>query len=161
MVNRTPSGVFFVKHLLTPQTLTASLTAATNAVTIDTAGYSHCTICAILGANDYADADETMTFQLMEGSASDASDAADVTGSTYGPVADSDFENITIPILSVPLGGSRLRYLSVDIDIAGTTPSFVVGLFAILSGPKQTNIATASWTAVATAPGVAVEEVPL
>jgi len=160
MVNRTPSGAFVVKPLVAPVVLTSSLTAATNAITVDTAGYSHCTICAALGANDYADVDETMTFQLMEGTSATAVACTDVSGATYGPCADTAFESKTIPIFSVPLGGARARYLSVDIDIAGTSPSFAVSLFAILSGPKQSNLATATWTAVATTPGVAVEEVP-
>lgn len=161
MVNHDPNGALALSHIVTVQTLTSSLTAATNAVTVDTRGFSYCTICAVLGANDYADADETMTFQLMEGAASNASDAADVTGITFGPCADTAYEGKTLALFSVKCGGARARYLSVDIDIAGTTPSFVVGLFAILSNPKESQVATALWTAQAIDPALPGEDIPI
>lgn len=161
MARGDPNGLLAVAHLVTPQTLTASLTAATNAVTIDTAGFEYCTICAVLGANDYTTGDETLTFQLMEGAAADASDAADVTGITFGPCADTAYEGKTLALFSVKLGGARARYLSVDLDIAGTTPSFVVGVFAILSGPIQSNLATVKWTAQAIDPALPGEDIPI
>lgn len=97
-------------------------TANANGTVVDTMGYNSGKLVINSGVLDASSSDETYSFKVQEGTASDGSDMADVSGLSvsFDRTADgSKVKNIRIE----GLGTSRKRYLRAVLTVGGTTPS--------------------------------------
>lgn len=95
-------------------------TANANGTVIDTMGYDNLEVVVSAGDIDTASGDETYSLKIQEGTASDGSDAADITGTSVSVTADNQLKTIRVNGLGV---GSRKRYMRAVLTVGGTTPS--------------------------------------
>ena len=109
--------------------------------TIDTAGFSHATIVAYIGATDIA----MTALKVQEGDASNMSDAADVTGLVFGTSNNIEGSTSALPVagddnsfqvFEVDLRG-RKRYLDVVATAGNGSAGTFCAIFAILSRAEE------------------------
>ena len=109
---------------------------------IDTAGFGHVTIYALIGATDIAMAG----LKVQESDASDMTDAADVTGLVMGTSTDAYTGSATtlpsatddnkIVAFEVSLTGGRKRYLDLVATAGDGTAGTYLTAWAVLSRPE-------------------------
>lgn len=88
-------------------------------------------------AIDVANGDETYTFYVQGSQTSDKSDArvlamavlGDAAAKTNDTADDAAGDQIVIPFRTEMPAGTNQRYLDVDLDIAGTSPSITFSAF--------------------------------
>lgn len=110
---------------LTPDIYTADKTDMTG---IDTKGFDVGMLVVNAGTIDTADADETYAVKVYESDAL-ASGYTD-TGISITVTASNTVQKVAIPNLNT----TRKRYLQVQLDVGGTTPSFEGSAEVVLGG---------------------------